>query len=208
MKRLLLILLPLMLLFTSCSNTTIGFTDLFYLDYDFLIKQATANSVFESIKSRDPAEIKSLFAPRAIEEADDLNDQIATMLDYIQGDLLSYSAEDNVSVCSAKNEGLLTESIDFSFVIKTQTGEYGINVYRKITDEMDRKNEEIVLISLIDIQDWDREIRFYANGFMPEHYGIHVVDRSYAKAICNYFNDQDPWKEDFSYEDWADREGV
>jgi len=109
-----------------------------------------ANLIFDELivglKNKDAQTIKSLFADNVIQNSDDLSNQIATMLEYFDGEVLSYDKIGTVAGGESYDNGKLT----FSRVgnaksekVVTDKSTYTISFSAVLIDEKEKKNEGI-----------------------------------------------------------------
>lgn len=121
MKRVILIIVPLMLLLTSCSapfGSTMGNSFLKTNQENESLKR-----ILNSLQSKDKESIKSMFAPNAIAEARDFDEQINALFDFYCGDIKSW-VEKGSSEFVTQEKGKIKKEVYKWYQVDTEYQSY------------------------------------------------------------------------------------
>ena len=172
MKKItLLTIIILTLSLTSCSGfgrTNFGVNEYEHADQTF-------SEIINAIKTEDASKLVDLFSTEVKRETD-LLPNATKFINYIQGDIVSYSsASDHGAGTSAhvKNGRKSVES-NTSFSIETTEKTYYISMIECIRDDFDRSNKGIVSLTIIDADNWQKDCVYRAGGYRVP--GIHIDD--------------------------------
>lgn len=169
---LLIILLILTVTFTSCSNR--GANMGVFGDNDEKIADKTFNEIISAIRLKDDSKIVDMFS-NAIKSEDSLSQSALRFVDYIHGDIISFSsaAEAGVGGDYKTENGKKTREIQSAFCINTTESTYYIAIKECIKDEYDN-NIGIMSIYIIEANNWTEDCVYRGDGKWTP--GINIVD--------------------------------
>lgn len=107
------------LAFSACSSESgLGTSDREIADKKF-------DEVIDAIKNGDKDRLSSLFSKNAINGAENFDESVDELLDYVQGDIESYSDWSGaLTVDRSSEEDEVVEIIEASYEVKTSEGDY------------------------------------------------------------------------------------
>ena len=167
-------LIGLLLFKLIISMTTYTRSD-FFLMNEFKVADNTFDKIIKAIEEKEPDDIKKLFSTNIIEENDCLEQDIINWIEYIQGDIVSYSSTDDTppsSSYSQDRQGRDVVMIESVFDIYTTDKTYYVAIREIVKDDFDRDNEGIIYIYIIDSQKWWSYGVYRSDGKWTE--GIHI----------------------------------
>lgn len=167
--KLLCIIVALAIMLSACTldlKQLIGFED-----SDKAANDSCAQIV-EAMKKQDTVALKSLFAPAVQDNIDTLEQDIATLFNFIQGDITSFS-QANTLYDYTSNHGERTRNIRPSFSIETSTNLYYMSFKECIMDTQNPHNTGISSIYVVDAAVWNSE---YVYGGADRQWtpGVHI----------------------------------
>ena len=150
MKKTLLLLpiIGLVLVLTSCS-----------LRRNFLMKDdsSVANDKFseliDAIQTQDINTLKSLFSKNALKEAENLDESIRHLFDYLQGELVSYNNWGGPGVKAEMEYGDYQEVYDATYDFETAQDKYRLWIEIITVDTTDADNVGIRSLYIIRFED-------------------------------------------------------
>ena len=172
-KIILLTIIILTLSLTSCSGfgrTNFGVNEYEHADQTF-------SEIINAIKTEDASKLVDLFSTEVKRETD-LLPNATKFINYIQGDIVSYSsASDHGANTSAHvTNGRKSVESNTSFSIETTEKTYYISMIECIRDDFDRSNKGIVSLTIIDADNWQKDYVYRAGGYRVP--GIHIDDQT------------------------------
>lgn len=175
MKKILLffILLAIALPLSSCSDISI-------LDDDNAkIADKTFSEIVDAIKSKDESKIVDMFAD-SIKSEDGLSQTALAFIDYIRGDIISFSSADEAGVGADYKieDGKKRKEIQSSFLLTTTESAYFIAIKERVKDEFN-ENTGIMSIYVIDAKDWSEDFVYRGDGMWAQ--GITIEDADLKK---------------------------
>lgn len=175
MKKVLLsiILLILIVTLTSCSNGEANMG--IFRDNDEKIADKTFNQIISAIRLKDNSKIVDMFS-NAIKSEDNLSQQALIFVNYIHGDIISFSSASEAGVgADYKTEtGKKRKEIQSSFCINTTESTYYVAIKECIKDEFDDNNTGIMSIYIIESSNWTEDYVYRGDGKWTQ--GINIVD--------------------------------
>ena len=168
-----IILIILVLTFTSCSNggTNMGV----FGDNDEKIADKTFEKIINAIKSNNNSKMVDMFS-HSVKSEVDLSQSVSMFYDFIQGDIVSFSSasEAGVGADYETESGKKRKEIQSAFCIITTENTYYITVKECVKDEIDDNNIGIVSIYIIESKNWKEDYVYRGDGkWIP---GINIVD--------------------------------
>jgi len=105
--------------------------------------------IISAIKNQDKEALKLLFSKKALEEAEDFDEEVDILFDYIQGDIESWEKEGGGSYKSTRN-GKSTWILLYSITLKTEKGLYRIFVVDYSIDTINPDSQGVYMLELIE----------------------------------------------------------
>lgn len=174
MKKMLpsILLLVLIVTFTSCSNGVINMG--IWVDNDEKNADKTFNEIISAVRSKDASKIVDMF-PNVIKNEDNLSQSALTFVNYIHGEIISFSsaAEAGVGADYRTERGKTRKEIQSSFCINTTESIYYIAIKECIKDEFDN-NVGVISIYIIEANNWTEDYVYRGDGKWT--IGINIVD--------------------------------
>ena len=168
-----IILIILVLTFTSCSNGGINMG--IFGDNDEKIADKTFDKIINAIKSNNDSKMVDMFS-NSVKSEVDLSQSVSMFYDFIQGDMISFSSasEAGVGADYETESGKKRKEIQSAFCIITTKNTYYIAVKECVKDEIDDNNIGIVSIYIIESKNWKEDYVYRGDGkWIP---GINIVD--------------------------------
>ncbi len=158
---LLIILLILTAIFPSCAN---GESGRGALENDEKIADKTFNEIISAIRLKDDSKIVDMFS-NAIKRKDDLSLTALKFVNYIQGDIISFSSasETGVGVDYKTEAGKRRKEIQSAFSINTTENTYYIAIKECIKNEFDN-DIGIISIYIIESNNWTEDYVYRGDG--------------------------------------------
>ena len=158
----------LTLSFVSCFDGSIFGED------NAKIADETFGKVIGAIESKDASKIVALFSDTVKNEGD-LPQAATEFIDYIQGDIISFSSasESGVGADAYSESGKKRKEINASFSINTTESTYYIAIKECTRDDFDENNVGVLSIYIVDSNKWPEEYVYRGDGkWLP---GINIV---------------------------------
>ena len=145
MKRLLFILTSVVLAFglTSCAVTGRGFL---YLRDDEAIADDYCEEIIDALENQDTDELKSMFSTSALAEAEDIDEGLAYVMDFYQGE--TQSVDLAVATSESVDHGEKTIRLNCVYWVTTDKDEYFIFF---VYDDVDTENPDNVGLYMLQI---------------------------------------------------------
>jgi len=168
MKKVLtsIILLMLILTLTSCSNVSV------FRDNNEKIADETFNEIISAVRLKDESKIADMFSD-AIKSEGNLTQSALRFIDYIHGDIISFSSASEAGVgADYKTEnGKMRKEIQSAFCINTTESTYYVAIKECIKDGLD-DNIGLVSIYIIESNNWTEDYVYRGDGKWAQ--GINV----------------------------------
>ena len=113
---------------------------------------ARLEKIVSAIKNKDEEELKSLFSNKALDEDNDIGNEIGYLFGLLQGDIVSWE-RDSLSSDESIQHGKRSLMIRFSFDIKTDKDLYRFFVIDFNVDTIEPDNQGIYMLELIEFTD-------------------------------------------------------
>lgn len=158
------LLITFMLLLTSCGFDGVH-TNILEED-DNTIADKTFCEIISAINLQDASKIRILFSQSIQNELDDLQEKSIDFLEFIQGNIISFSAASESGVgADYKNEkGKKQKEMQSSFCLTTTEGKYYIAIKECTTDEHDSRNVGLISIYIIESENWNQDFIYRGDG--------------------------------------------
>lgn len=176
MKKIISIITVLLLLFslTSCSERAWIFMD----DNKKLDK--TFGKVIEAIKEKDSSKLINLLSDN-VKEKDGISQSATDFINYIQGDILSFTSAKEGGKRGSKEVtgGKTITSSNTAFTVNTSTHTYHFYMDQCFRDDFDPGNIGVVLITVIDSENWKSEYSYKSDGAFD--HGVYIDDGKWKR---------------------------
>lgn len=160
------LLLVISILFGACSGGD------FYLS-DSQIVNAQFDKILKALESEDPAALKSLFSPNAIEQAQSFDGCVQALFEYCQGTGAFYADDGPATTEKSQDDGVERKVIDKSYDVSTSTDTYRFAISFVVTDDGDKDNIGIWSLYVIKMKDdLDPDDAYWGDGKNTP--GIHI----------------------------------
>lgn len=172
MKRVALVLLTLVMLFTLSSCANIILTPLFY-DNDSELADARIEQLFEATQQQDKATFKKMFSQKAINEADNIDDEIDCFFSFVQGTAISWNRDESPRVFEVVEYGRKSKQLITWYTLNTDKQSYLVLLVDYPVDTMNSENVGLYSIRILKLEDENRLIGTVEEWILP---GIYVLD--------------------------------
>ena len=144
-------------------------------DNDERIADKTFNEIINAIRLKDDAKIVDMFSS-AIKSENDLPQSAVKFVNYIHGDIISFSSasEAGVGVDYKTENGKKRKEIQSAFCINTTESTYFIAIKECIKDGFDDNNIGLLSIYIIESANWTEDYVYRGDGKWVQ--GIIIVD--------------------------------
>jgi len=161
--QLLVILIMLMFIFTSCSILSNSMS--LFNQSDESIADKTFEKLINAIETSNKETVKAMFS-NAIQENENLEEKSLQLLEFIKGDIVSYSlsADSGVGADYRIKKGKRKKEIQSSFRIVTTESEYYMAIKECVKDDFDSSNVGVLSIYIIKAEDWKEDCVYRGGG--------------------------------------------
>lgn len=135
--------------------------------------QSTANAkmdkILEAIKNKDKDALKSMFYKQAINKSKNVDNSIVELIDFFQGDFVSYNDWNAVGIEDTVNDGDRQKILDSTYDVVTSKQKYHIAIRDFTIDTANKDNIGIWSFYIIKLQnDTDPQFAFRGDSkFTP-----------------------------------------
>ncbi len=123
------------------------------IDNDRKIANNQMNALLETLKNKDKAALKIMFAENAISKAESFEKSMNELFDYFQGDFLSYDDWNGPGVEASKDEDIIIKEMYATYDVKTDRNEYRFAIRDVTIDTSDPQNVGIWSLYIIKMED-------------------------------------------------------
>ena len=150
MKRFLnIFLLVILIIFTFCSCGLYDDGMNLFEDKDNKLADACIDNLYNAIKDGDKEAVKDLFSNKAYSDANNIEASIDELLQFINGELLSWDREESPIVEDCVESGKTTKHEMFWFSLKTSEENYSIFLSYYPVEEINPNNKGIYSMLII-----------------------------------------------------------
>ena len=103
--------------------------------------------IMEAIKNKDKEALKALFSDKALAEAEDFDNRVDYLLDFLEGDIDSYE-RDGLSADGSIRQGKESQMIRSGYRVVTEEEEYFFYVVDYDPDTIDPDNAGVYMIQV------------------------------------------------------------
>ena len=143
----------LMLLLSSCMK---GDSMMFIRDKDTGLAESRMKQLVNAIKQQDEEAIKELFSEKAIEEAGDIDSNVADLLSFVRGEVVSWTQDGSPVVFEDFEYGSVTKELLTWYDLKTSEESYRVLLDDYPIDTVDSKNVGLYSIMILRAEDEDK----------------------------------------------------
>lgn len=135
--------------------------------------------IIEYINQRDKEGLKSMFSERALEEAENFEENAEMLFDFIEGDVVSWDRSGGATVHESVDYGEIVRKVDSYFFVETDKESYYFLVNDFPRDDKKPDNQGIYMILVVlaenrlDIYEPENEI-IYVDGKKVRTPGIYL----------------------------------
>ncbi len=138
--------------------------------------------IIEYINERDKEGLKSMFSDRALEEAENFDENAELLFDFIEGDIVSFEKSDGQYVSESVDYGEIVREVASFFLVETDRESYSFLINDIPRDDVNEENEGIYMLLVVlkenemDIYEPENEI-IYVDGKKVITPGIYLPIR-------------------------------
>ena len=129
---------------------------------------ARMEQLIEIIKRQDKDDLKAMFSKQALSEADDFDENINALFNYIQGEIQSWESTGAYSFpeeTNADGTGNHKKEAESSYIFKTKKQEYYVAIYEYTIDTANADNVGIYSLCIVNEKDNpDSEVVYWGSG--------------------------------------------
>jgi len=125
------------------------------------------DKVLEAIKNKDNVELKALFSQKAIAQAEEFGQSIDDLIDYFQGDFVSYNDWGGPGSFDGLNDdgtGRNWKRIDSTYDVETSEQKYRFAIQEFVQDIADKNNVGVWSLYIIKMEDTDSQFAYWGDG--------------------------------------------
>ncbi len=125
---------------------------------------ARMEQIVSAIKDKDKESLKSLFSKKSLDEANDFENDVDYLFEYLQGDIDSWE-RDGWASDESIDHGKKSLMIRFGFKVVTDVDEYDFFIIDCNTDTINPDNQGLYMLELIkdygnvDLESWQDRMR-------------------------------------------------
>ncbi|MCL2164869.1 MAG: DUF5104 domain-containing protein, partial [Oscillospiraceae bacterium] len=108
---------------------------------------ARIEQIISALKDRDSEALKSLFSKKALDEANNFDNEVENLLEFLQGDIVSWE-RDGWASDQSSDHGKTTLMIRPGFFVVTDLEEYSFFLIDYNIDTIDPDNEGLYMIEV------------------------------------------------------------
>lgn len=127
--------------------------------------------IIEALDNKDKEELKKIFSPNALKEANDIDSSINEMMNFYKGKMKSNKR--TVATSESKDYGENKKELNCSYKVTTDDGNYSIHFVEKLIDTKNPNNVGIYTLDIMKEQDGDK---FFHWGNKNQSAGVYVLD--------------------------------
>ena len=150
-------------------------------DNDKAVSDEVMEKIIDGINNGDSDSIKKIFSKNAVSNAENIDEDIKALFDFIDGKVVSYEESDPASSFESSDKDYKIKLIKSYYYIKTESEKYFVVVenYSVNTKQTDKQGVKCVIIVKADdrlkVFDKSEKILFDESGRI-ERYGIFIPD--------------------------------
>ncbi|MCL1917959.1 MAG: DUF5104 domain-containing protein [Peptococcaceae bacterium] len=143
MKKKIIVLLTIVTVITlsSCGRGGIIFDDTGEK------ADARMEQIISAIKGKDKEALKSLFSKKALDEANDFENDVDNLFDFVKGEIISWE-RDGISGDESIRYGKKSSMIRFGINVNTNKDTYRFYVIDYITDTINPDNQGVYMLEV------------------------------------------------------------
>ena len=161
MKKIYLLLIAVTFLLTSCS---LGGLNMAFFEDDNQVAYNTFKQVVNAIQRKDETVLKNLFSKRVRNEVSDFDESVVDLLDFFQGEVISFDDRAGVGVDETIEYGKKRKEIQSSNSVKTSEQKYYIAIKECTKDTFDSDNVGVISVYIINAENWNVTVTYRGDG--------------------------------------------
>jgi hypothetical protein len=127
--------------------------------------------IIEAIENRDKDALRAMFSEQALKEADDLDERMDWLFDFVDGDIVFWK-QGIGSVLGSNNHGIKTKESNYWFSVNTDAEEYTFRLAECTVDTEHPENIGLYMLQVYKTKDASKERigldERYAGIYRPE----------------------------------------
>ena len=128
--------------------------------------------IISAVKNNDREALRSVFSKKALKEADNFEDGIDYLFNFLQGDISSWE-RDGLSCSESISYGKKSKLLRFGFTVKTDIDNYLLFVMDYNVDTINADNEGVYTLEITRLADRDNIKRSWQERLVA---GIHKLE--------------------------------
>ena len=156
MKKIAILLTVLTLSLTSCLALNGTRIDRLF-DTNEQVANKRLETILDALKRQDKATLKSMFSATALAEAVDFDEHLDYLLEFFQGDVLSWKAPDGIGGGHDVENGLHTKRIDARYIVETDKDKYIFIFVDYPVDDINPDHKGLYALRVLRKEDEDTE---------------------------------------------------
>jgi hypothetical protein len=165
-QLLVLFLTVIVLLFSSCSLEGRG-TMKGFISTDEYKAEGTLKTVIKAMENKDKDAIKAVFSKEALDMAADIDDNIESLFDFLQGKVESWDSDGGPEIYEELNNGLkLKRSVLFS-IVTTEEQEYFFFLLEYLADRDNPDNVGLYTLLVMNAEDAEEHFGYWQDNVFP-----------------------------------------
>ena len=119
-------------------------------------REMIMKTLIEALKKEDRDAVRALFSKKALREAEDFEDCMDELFEYIEGDIILHEKAGPAGYHQEIEEGKKRVELPYYYYIYTTDSKYYIDITDYYVDEIDPENEGFYVIFIVKVQDEDK----------------------------------------------------
>lgn len=134
----------------------------------------TLEQMIQAIEDQDAASVQAMFAPNAIDSAENMDEMTAALFDFYEGEMISYKRY-GPATYESKHGDFHTKRLEASYDVTTSAGNYRIAMQICMIDSSDPENVGMSSFYITKAEDTDTSYAYWGDQLWSP--GINVDDR-------------------------------
>lgn len=168
---------------TSCSFNPSTITDSRLNMLNQGVDEEMANSrleqILECIDLKDTKKLKGLFSNNAFKDAENLDEDIEKLFEFVNGKIVSWDNSDGLTVKESKDSGKKSKEVHSYYYVSTDEEKYFFMLVDFPVDTINADNEGLYMLLVVKSEDeseiWDETKKIMYDGNKKlSHTGIYI----------------------------------
>lgn len=143
-------------LLSSCQWETNMIYRFFFVDTDGEFCDNRIEQLFKAFENSDKGAIRDVFSKKAISEADEFDDSIDMLVEFLKGQPISWSRDEAPVVMDRREKYDKQKHYTVWFMLKTAEEKYWVFLSDYPIDELDSNNEGLFSLKVIEADDEEK----------------------------------------------------